>query len=540
MRLPRVALLAFVSSFAQETSLATVSDSVTAASGNFTKAAAEAQPALRNCTARERRAIAALPVLALAEVSVFDEGGSWLRLLRRALPDATVFVDVGFNKGFWAAEVLARWLPDLGVTPASWFASLKAISGCQCADGGPGDPEHCACLLNGANLCGDGPSPRCLWTEMDAAGAAEDARSSPRSPATAADDAEAVRPHVVAVDASKAMADLAALLTAPGSVMQRALALGRVRLSFHAVAVGSDGDGPVSVLFPTDGHENRGIGTCAACAAETVPLVSLEELLERAMGAPPGHAAVVVDVLKIDVEGAEPDILLGDAARRVLGAGRVRRCALGFFFLFPAFFFQMKTIAAACISPLRASPTLRLRMRCSLIFEVHSKGSWLGPRGLQDVVEALAADGFSCFLAGKAHLVELTRGCAGPELDALRLRGISFRIAGSNVYCAHKGLAPGLAAAMRSAALAPRDLAACVEALDPAVERWSPGAREGRACTRPSDAWGGRGATWEDGPGAAAEAAELELEALSAAYAVALDRIAGLTQQAAQSEVASN
>ena len=146
--------------------MAAVSDSFTAASGNFAKVAAgKGPPALRNCTTRERRAIAKLPVLALAEVSVFEEGGSWLRLLRRALPDATVFVDVGFNKGYWTAEVLARWFPDLGVTPASWFASLKAISGCRCADGGPGDPEHCACLLNGANLCGDGPSPRCLWTE---------------------------------------------------------------------------------------------------------------------------------------------------------------------------------------------------------------------------------------------------------------------------------------------------------------------------------------------------------------------------------------
>jgi len=133
--------------------------------------------------------------------------------------------------------------------------------------------------------------------------------------------------------------------------------------------------------------------------------------------------------------------------------------------------------------------------------------------------------------------VELTRGCAGPELDALRLRGISFRVAGSNVYCAHGGLASGLVGALRSAALAPRDLAACVEALDPVVARWSPGAAEGRVCSRPSDAWGGRGATWEDGPGAAAEAAELELEALSAAYAAALERIAGLPQQAAQSGV---
>ena len=67
-------------------------------------------------------------ILVAAGVSVYRENAHWLQLIRRADPNATLFVDVGVNKGYFIAEVFARWRPSAGLTPQTLFQRRRGAS----------------------------------------------------------------------------------------------------------------------------------------------------------------------------------------------------------------------------------------------------------------------------------------------------------------------------------------------------------------------------------------------------------------------------
>ena len=66
-------------------------------------------------------------ILVAAGVSVYRENAHWLQLIRRADPNATLFVDVGVNKGYFIAEVFARWRPSAGLTPQTLFQAERRL-----------------------------------------------------------------------------------------------------------------------------------------------------------------------------------------------------------------------------------------------------------------------------------------------------------------------------------------------------------------------------------------------------------------------------
>jgi len=142
------------------------------------------------------------------------------------------------------------------------------------------------------------------------------------------------------------------------------------------------------VDFPVDGAEHRGLDTCPTCSTTPVPLKSLDYLFGLA-------TTSVIDVLKIDAEGADVDIIRGAAG--LLSQGRVR----------------------------------------SLLFEVHNKGSWR-ETSLCSLVEGLsvAAEGMECFHVGENKLLRLSGGCCADQfIDELRRQGPAFRVSGTNVFC---------------------------------------------------------------------------------------------------------
>ena len=100
--------------------------------------------------------------------------------------------------------------------------------------------------------------------------------------------------------------------------------------------------------FPVDGAEHRGVNTCVDCAVVPVPATSLDAVLNN---------EPVIDLLKIDAEGGEPDILRGASAS--LARGGIR----------------------------------------TLLFELHDKGGWarMSPCA---VVQTLDEAGFDCFQGG--------------------------------------------------------------------------------------------------------------------------------------------
>eukprot|EP00924_Labyrinthula_sp_SR-Ha-C_P016736 snap_masked-scaffold_6-processed-gene-13.23-mRNA-1 protein AED:0.09 eAED:1.00 QI:0/-1/0/1/-1/1/1/0/456 len=65
----------------------------------------------------------------------------WLRLVHAIMPTASVFVDIGSNKGYSAVKFFELWAPELKLDPGSWHESLKksssvkAVTECgACAD----------------------------------------------------------------------------------------------------------------------------------------------------------------------------------------------------------------------------------------------------------------------------------------------------------------------------------------------------------------------------------------------------------------------
>jgi hypothetical protein len=45
----------------------------------------------------------------------------WMALVQLALPTATIFFDVGANRGYWSASIFGLWLPHLNFNPATLF-----------------------------------------------------------------------------------------------------------------------------------------------------------------------------------------------------------------------------------------------------------------------------------------------------------------------------------------------------------------------------------------------------------------------------------
>jgi len=374
---------------------------------------------VHQCTPGERYALSTLPVLEVAGIGVENESDEmWMRHLRRALPDATLFIDVGFNKGYTAAQALARWAPEAGLTPSTLYAALVDGTGCVAetsASRAPDGSPIVGCgitFLESAyqiDLCGEGAARRCVWSPEEAAAAHADAEAVPRAAATPPF-------RVVAFDASR----FATRLWDHAAPLLPASATAAVEL--HRMALGA-APAPF-VEFPTDGAEHRGINTCPDCATERVALESLDNLMLAQLTA----LDATIDVLKVDAEGADIDIIKGAAG--LLAANRVR----------------------------------------ALLFEVHGKGSWTNT-SLCRVVDYLdSLYGMACFHVGNTHFVALNNQCcADSHLDDLRTKGSTHRVAGSNVFCASRDAAPALVAELEAspALLDPRTLAAeCPEAFE--------------------------------------------------------------------------
>ena len=333
-------------------------------------------------------------ILVAAGVSVYRENAHWLQLIRRADPNATLFVDVGVNKGYFIAEVFARWRPSAGLTPQTLFQAYVDASG-ACA----GRTDECRPQLNGHDLCGHGdrcaPYARSVREEM-----AADAAAAPE-PATPL--------RVIGFDASPAAAALWAIAAGPG----RPFAALDVTVRSEAIY---DGLGQ-AVRFDAanDLRESSGVVDAAAAAGDaaaaadglrSVAATSLDAALLPALARDGARARdALVDLLKIDAEGAEPAILFG--ARALLRAQRV----------------------------------------AALVLEVHHKGAWARAT-LGAVVRALDGDGFSCYLGGAALLVKLSGGCFVDALDvakeAWRFDTHAASVNGANLYCAHRRHRPAL------------------------------------------------------------------------------------------------
>ncbi|GMI03177.1 hypothetical protein TrVE_jg13073 [Triparma verrucosa] len=55
-------------------------------------------------------------------------GSHWLRFFHLFYPEASTFLDIGMNRGYWAADVFAIWRPSLGLNPRSLFMDGFSIT----------------------------------------------------------------------------------------------------------------------------------------------------------------------------------------------------------------------------------------------------------------------------------------------------------------------------------------------------------------------------------------------------------------------------
>jgi len=60
----------------------------------------------------------------------------WMRLVHLVMPRASVFVDIGSNKGYTAARFYSLWNPELGLTAPKWYKTMQQVSR---------DPEISSC-----------------------------------------------------------------------------------------------------------------------------------------------------------------------------------------------------------------------------------------------------------------------------------------------------------------------------------------------------------------------------------------------------------
>jgi len=149
-----------------------------------------------SCSAASRYMQSTLPVMELAGIGVHQESDEmWLRPVRRAFPNATLFVDIGFNKGYLSAQIAARWAPNSHLNPKTLYSALRRVAGCpDISTSTSSDFQTHPCYANALDLCGEA-NPRCTWTERDELIAAADAKASPRDPSLPS-------PQIIAIDAS--------------------------------------------------------------------------------------------------------------------------------------------------------------------------------------------------------------------------------------------------------------------------------------------------------------------------------------------------
>jgi FkbM family methyltransferase len=204
-----------------------------------------------------------------------------------------VLVDVGANKGYVVAEMLAIFAPALGVAPPALGAAIAA---------------------SGA-----------AFNEVTGCGICDDCKHTP-PPSSAARCAAQARVVVHAFEPVPDNVDMLnlrlgpLLRAAPGAGAAAAAAAAAVSLHVHAAAVVEDASATPSVVVSNCRGGGEGCGVLGAGAAEGADAVRVPAVSLDAWAAGAGVASI--DLLFIDAEGADPLVLRGAAA--LLGAGRVR------------------------------------------------------------------------------------------------------------------------------------------------------------------------------------------------------------------------
>ena len=203
-------------------------------------------------------------------------------------------VNVGANKGYKVAALLAVLRPELGVTGAALYQKLIAAAEVEDAAGLCGDMAEAVPPSLVPPLCGAGGAPR-AWHALDV-------HAFEPLPGNAALLTDVLAPFVAAA-------------AAWGGNATHALP---VSLSVHAAAVvGDAGARRVGVGRCGAGNERCGVDEAST---DSVPATTLDAWA-RARGSGGGGGGVV-DVLSIDAEGMDPEVLVG--ADEMLRAQRVR------------------------------------------------------------------------------------------------------------------------------------------------------------------------------------------------------------------------
>ena len=344
-----------------------------------------------------------------------------LRFVQLALPSARTFVDVGSNKGEFAARLLALWRPEYGVTPTRLRAARAArVAAARNATGGGRALGTCEVSL--ANGAGDACGAIGLGRGMEADDAlttiARERRAWRQRIVAGQGFAEGGGVRVVSIEASAALASsLRTLIARDGDAAFAPALPDGVWTVAHAVA--SDGAArelTFGDLAPNGCDANEVLtvlengGAARPAHLMNVPLAlrqmratSLDVLVrhfprkDAAVGddddASDAGDDTPIDVLKIDCEGHDPAVLRG------------------------------------------AHVTLR-RTRV-VMFEVSNTGQW-AETNFSDVIEELDEAGFTCFWAGAHGLLRLT-GCYHPIFDTEW-----WHRDATNAICASRVLAPSL------------------------------------------------------------------------------------------------
>ena len=109
----------------------------------------------RSCTQEEARESATYEHLWDAGVTVRAEPHQILQSVRRALPNASLIVDVGANKLYWTSQIIARWMPELQFSPRVLAQMYATKAQCGTFNDGREIPDPAHCFVN-ANPCKQG------------------------------------------------------------------------------------------------------------------------------------------------------------------------------------------------------------------------------------------------------------------------------------------------------------------------------------------------------------------------------------------------
>ena len=315
-------------------------------------------PAAFRCSAAEARA--QLSRLVVSESSC-PSSDVWPLLYAAGLhcqSQATLVVNVGANKGYKAASLLAALRPQLGVTPAALYAKLAAEVMVDVEDVG--------------GLCGD-------------AGEVQPPSLAPPCP----DGTTPLEMHLFEpLPGNVALLEAGLLPLADAAAVARGNDTHALPISLHLHAAALIGDAGVSAVDfggCASGNERCGVrvegggddGGEIFSRGNVVPAVTLDAWVAGTSSITGGGSALAgrtLDVLCIDAEGLDPEVLRGASALLARRGVRV------------------------------------------LELEYHSLRSW-GKTSLQAVAEDLEAVGYDCFfLQQHGDLVRIT-GCWAPEME---------------------------------------------------------------------------------------------------------------------------